>query len=395
MRQYLLPSLLAMFVIISVFFSEKFIPPLVILISIVFLFEKSKVNTFKAVYGFLSPFLIYVSVYALYSFISKNFIASLEILERQVLIIILPVLILSSSLNKKRNLFFIKAFVFFMLITFVVSVVLFVDFIVTNQDWIAVMNRIKGDLTYIQFKFPHLIGVHPTYWSYLLVITNIILLNNSKIKLFNNNVVVVTLLIIFNINLFYLSARTPIAINLIIHIVLLFYFWIKHKQINNNIVIYLFVFLGMVFFFVFQPLMVSKILITFKDDRFYLWPKAFEVIKNNYFILGEGLGDGNRLLKEYIFDVFDSRKNYFGTDLHNQYLKAYLDMGILGFLSLVYLLISPLVASLFFKKNIEISIGFTILFMLCILTESTFYVVKGIVIFVVFSSILIKDTVSK
>ena len=89
-------------------------------------------------------------------------------------------------------------------------------------------------------------------------------------------------------------------------------------------------------------------------------------------------------------DVFDNRNSYFGIDLHNQYLKAYLDMGLLGFLSLVYMIIYPFLLSLKKGKLVLLNLSFTLFFLMCIMTESTLYVIKGVVIFSVFSSFFIK-----
>lgn len=336
---------------------------------------------------------MYAGVYVLYTTISNDLDQALKLLERQALIIAMPLIVFSSNLNENRISIFIRTYLFLMLIVALVAIVLLVDFLHNYEEWINFMNNKNGNLTYVQFKFPHLMGTHPTYWGYLLVIANILLLNNKTLNFFKKERIVIFLLLVFNINLFYLSARTPILINVVIHVITFFYYYGNSKSNKKKLILYSSVFLIIFSISLLQPLMAFKLSAIFNDDRFYLWPKAFDVISSNYFVLGEGLGAGNNVLKEYIFDITDRRSNYFGVDLHNQYLNNYLNMGILGFLSLIYIVTFPILVSVKCKKHKLLSLSIASLFFLCMMTESTLNVIKGIVIFSVFSSVLIKNII--
>ena len=390
LNKKLLPITLACFAISSVFFSDKLIPFFTVTIIILLFFEtKIKLN-FLYNSKFLTPYIFYICVYLFYIFFSDDLTQALKILERQVLVIVLPIVVFASNLNKKRSEVFMKTYLLLMLLATVISIYLLFNFLNSHEEWINFMNKKSGNYTYLQFKYPHLMDVHPTYWAYLLVITNILLLNNKVLKVFKNQLFVNFLLIVFNVNLFYLSARTPLIINLIIHAIFFINFFRFNKKERKKLILYALIFLSILVVFLFQPLMVFKLSNITNDDRFYLWPKAIEVIKNNYFILGEGLGVGNKILKEHIFDIYDTRNNYYGEDLHNQYLKAYLDLGLLGLLSLLNIIFYPLLMSFKYNKNVTLNLSFSILFFLCLMTESVLYTIKGITVFILLSTVLIK-----
>ena len=66
-------------------------------------------------------------------------------------------------------------------------------------------------------------------------------------------------------------------------------------------------------------------------------------------------------------------------------------MGILGILVLVYLVIFPLlqIKNLSLQKD-HILISFTLLYILCLMTEASLYRFKGVIIFAIFSSIFMR-----
>jgi len=198
------------------------------------------------------------------------------------------------------------------------------------------------------------------------------------------------MLIIFNCNLLILSARTPLLINVLIHVWALFLYFRKNTISSRKLIsiISLALFGAILFFNI--PLLRAKIQFIINDERFFLWPLAFEKIKENHFILGEGLGLGSEIFKNYILKNGDPRTIYHGFDLHNQYLKHWLDMGIFGLTSLLYLLLYPCtkISKLLSSKSFLL-LGFTMLFLISLNTESSLYRLNGVVIYSVFSSILL------
>lgn len=387
----ILPILLALTPIIMVFFSETFLPPILILMVLISLSNQNFLSNIKNSKIYFYPYVCYVLLHIIYTILSPNFADALKILERQTSFLLIPLIVFSNNWDVKKIKLFFRLYLYILLGVGIFSLIKLVIFINQYAEWIKFMNDSNNNFTYVQFKYPHLMNAHPTYWSYLLVIGNIIILHYKELGLFKNKIIPYLFFIAFNVNVLYLSARTPLVICLLIY---LFYFgWImksKKKEYKRWLILSVLSFLAITVVFIFQPLTIFKFSNILQDERIFLWPKAIDIIKNNYFVLGEGLGHGNRLLQEYIFSIYDPREHYNGFDLHNQYLKNYIDMGILGISSLIYMLLFPVILALKVPKIISLCIGFISLFALCMLTESTLYVIKGVVIFVIFSSILIK-----
>jgi len=390
----LLPVVLALLPITVVFFEEKPIPYIIILLIVLFLIEKRKQINFKSHKPYLKPYVITVLIYIVYTFLAVELTPALKILERQVSLLLIPLIVFSSALNKPRLRIFFKTFIAAMVVVFIFSIFLLLLFANEHAEWIETMNQANQNKTYLQFKFPHLIGAHPTYWTYLLVLANLFLLCNKSLNLRLKTTWVIVWLILFNINIFYLSARTPTLINILIHLIALTYY-IKSSKISKISKIKISgIILGVVligFFVLKMPLLIAKFSDISNDERVHLWPVAIEQIKSNNYILGEGLGQGKTILKNHIIENGDPRINYRAFDLHNQYLVNYLDMGILGVLSLLYLILYPFLQAKnkFNFKTLPL-IGLSSLFIISIMTESSLYYIKGIIIFAVFSSILLK-----
>ena len=118
------------------------------------------------------------------------------------------------------------------------------------------------------------------------------------------------------------------------------------------------------------------------DKRFMLWEPAYDLIKENYFLLGEGLGNGEIQITQYINT--NNLTQFQVSDLHNQFLMNYLDLGFFGLLAILLLVLRPLI---YFKDKALYL--FSLTFFISIFTESFLYVIKGIVLFIILSSIFI------
>lgn len=382
---------LSLLPIVVVFIGEKPVPYLIIVLVAITGFQKNRIKNLMAAKNLLTPYLVIIGVYILYTLFAVDHYLAIKVLERQISLLLIPILVFSHNFSAIEFRFFFKTYILLMLVIFIISFSMLFWFMLNFADWIETMSQVDHSSTYLQFKFPHLIGVHPTYWSYLLILANTFLLSFKQLNLKFKNTTVLILLVIFNFNLLFLSARTPLVINIILHVIaILFYFKLKKFSLKKIMGCFL---LSIIFAVIALnlPLVKAKWLISTNDERVYLWATAFEQIKANYFILGEGLGQGARVLKDYIIEKGDSRVHYRGFDLHNQYLAHYLDMGLLGFLSLIYLMTSPI--TIIDRKSLLNnlpSIGLSIMFLLGSLTEKSLYLLKGIIIFAVFSSILIK-----
>jgi len=388
--KYILPILVGLLPLAVIFINEKFAPYIILGIVLSTFFEKNVKNNFLENQRLLLPFVFYVLTFVLFTIVSSDIKASSKVLERQISMILIPIVMFSSSWNKERLILILKFYLTSLTVIFFLSIIKLFWFIFNYSDWIQTMNASSNSYTYVQFKFPHLIGAHPTYWSYLLIVANLFLLSNNYLKIFSKKGIIILMLIIFNCNLLILSARTPLLINVLIHVWALFLYFRKNTISSRKLIsiISLALFGAILFFNI--PLLRAKIQFIINDERFFLWPLAFEKIKENHFILGEGLGLGSEIFKNYILKNGDPRTIYHGFDLHNQYLKHWLDMGIFGLTSLLYLLLYPCtkISKLLSSKSFLL-LGFTMLFLISLNTESSLYRLNGVVIYSVFSSILL------
>ena len=118
--------------------------------------------------------------------------------------------------------------------------------------------------------------------------------------------------------------------------------------------------------------------------RLSIWENAMAVIQSHW-LLGVGTGDADSaLLNQYVKSGFTIGSKY-DYNCHNMYLQYWLGNGILGLgLFVTYFV-------MLFKKAIKhknfVFLGFLIVFALFSFTESTMRVQKGMVFFMVFSSL--------
>lgn len=385
-----LPFLLGIFPFIGIFLGEKYVPFLYVLFALALIYEKNKKVNLYSNKKVLFPFLIATGVFITFTILSPDFKLALKILERQISLLVIPFIIVVAKWNSSRVKIFVKIFISTTFFIGLYSIIKFSWFVINNYDWVKHMTAEKGSmLLYLQYKFPHVIGVHPTYWSYLIISALIFLLSNKVLKVYKSNVWAIILISFLNLNLIILASRMPLLVNLLVHLL----FFGKYIKVDNvSLVKRLSLLFLLVTLFILGsklPLLSGKLDITKNDERIYLWSTAFKTISNNYFVLGEGLGQSNEVLRREVIKNGDERIRYFGYDLHNQYLRQYMDMGILGIISLLILLSYPFI--LHREKSIfnnEINISFLILFGLGLLSESFLYRLKGIVFFTIISSFL-------
>ncbi len=390
LKDLVLPFVLGIMPLLSTIFHEKWVPWYIVVILIAYLFEPDKRLRYQQNKQFLAPFLIMILVFVFFTLVSSDIIKSLKVMERQTSLLLLPAIICTSNWSHARLALMLRVFVFALALFCIFSFCRLGLFYFNKQDWINTMNEMQNNQAYLLFKFPHLVHTHPTYWSYLLVIGNIIVLGNTFFCFFKKSYVAIAFLLIFNVTLLLLASRTPLAINFLIHIFAL----VVSRNLQENFS-WVKLFLALLAIFVLGIFIVPrisfltlKLLDVFKDDRLYLWPIAFQKIKENYFILGEGLGLGIIALKDYIIENGDIRENYNSFDLHNQYLRHYLDMGILGLFSLFYLIVYPVLKlnDSLFSSSAFLNFSLVLLFAIGCCTEAPLYRLKGIVIFSIFYS---------
>ncbi|MGO4919921.1 O-antigen ligase family protein [Maribacter spongiicola] len=385
----ILPFILGIMPILSIVFDEKFVPLYILSLLIVYFFENDKKKRYTQNKLFLLPFIVMISVFLIYTIVSSDILLSLKVLERQISFILIPFIICTSNWNRQRLVVFFKVFTFGLSFFCLVSFIILFWFYINNLDWINTMNQVQKNNTYLLFKYPHLVDTHPTYWSYLLIFGSIITLGNWFFSFYDKKYTGFIMLLIFNVTILLLASRTPIIINILVFIYASFLlFKNKKKNISKKKILLTFICSLIILVFIIPRinLLMVKTADTLNDDRFYLWPIAIEQIKQNYYVLGEGLGMGNVMLKEFIIENGDVRKNYTSFDLHNQYLRHFLDMGALGFFALLYFIFFPITilkGSLIQPMYFQI-IAMILLLCLALITEAPLYRLKGVMVFSIF-----------
>ncbi|AOR28343.1 hypothetical protein FORMB_12990 [Formosa sp. Hel1_33_131] len=385
-KEYLLPFLISITPIVAVFASAKFLSLFLFCIGFIYLFEKNKVNALKGYKMFFKPYLVFVIFCIVSTIISKDIHVSIKTLERYISLIVVPIIIFSTNFSEKRYRFLLKSFVLSLLIISIFSVFKLIWFVNVYSDWIEVMRGVNENDTYVQFKYPHLMwDVHPSYWSYLMLVAVIILFSNKYFNSIFKKQTVIVLLILFIVNLFYLAARLPLLIFIVISIVYLFNYYKSYKIITG--VLFLF-FLFIITAYYNFPFLEYKIKLVLTDDRFFLWNMVYDNIKPNHLFFGEGLGLSGDFIANILKSSEDTRIDYTGVEIHNQYLTMLLETGIVGVIVLLYLYVKPVIILMFRKKSYSLPLLAIVLLTLFASTlEPFFTVIKGIIIFTIFSSL--------
>jgi O-antigen ligase len=239
------------------------------------------------------------------------------------------------------------------------------------------------------------LGLHAVYFSAYIAMVNIYLFNQLfKLKIGNGRLLLsIIQILFFSVMIFLLkSAIISFAFSAaIILITIMQLKTVRHKYGKLGLISLIFVTVIFAFFGV-----QTKIeLVNFNYDmtdkhmgmlaiRLSIWENAMQVIQSNW-LFGVGTGDADEaLMNQYLLSKFEigSANDY---NCHNMYLQYWLGNGVLA----VGLFITYL--GLLFKKAIQhknmVFIGFLIVFILFSFTESTMRVQKGMVFFMVFSSL--------
>lgn len=120
--------------------------------------------------------------------------------------------------------------------------------------------------------------------------------------------------------------------------------------------------------------------------RIGIWKCAWTVISNNM-IWGVGAGDSwEALIESYHKNNF-ALGIYWNYDTHNQYLRTWLGLGLVGLFYFLVIIMYSIYIGL--KSKNLISVYFVLFFAICCLTESIFESQKGIVFFNFFNTLFL------
>ena len=216
-------SVLLVLTVFSGLFCTKLIPIFIATLFLVWIVKFKSFQNFSLKLKWIWPFLFYFFVFAIALFFSEDTNEGLKILERHISFIVLPFLIYCKRWSKSELDFFGKFYVRIVVLISFFSLASLLYFYLTHIDFVRAM-----DSTYLQWKLPHLLGFHPTYFGLIIVVANIILLTslNKSNPIFNKSIFYSALFLSFY--LVYLSPRTPIFCLLIV------WTWFVHSRITNN-----------------------------------------------------------------------------------------------------------------------------------------------------------------
>ena len=374
-KENVFPALLVLMIFGTLLFT-RLAPLFIVLLTLVWFFKFKTFQNFSLKLKWIWPFLFYFFVFGIAFFFSENTIEGLKILERHISFIVLPFLIYCKKWSKSELDFFLKFYVQIVFVISVVSLICLLYFYLTNVDFVHSM-----DDTYLQWKLPHLLGFHPTYFGFNIVVANIILLTSSNNNNLKNSTLYTALFLSFY--LVYMSPRTAILCQFIVWIWFVYNRFSSTETLRYIKTTFAVISLSIMVFLAFKSeYFVTKLMNSISDKRFMLWEPAYDLIKENYFLLGEGLGNGEIQITQYINT--NNLTQFQVSDLHNQFLMNYLDLGFFGFLAILLLVLRPLI---YFKEKALYL--FSLTFFISIFTESFLYVIKGIVLFIILSSIFI------
>lgn len=121
----------------------------------------------------------------------------------------------------------------------------------------------------------------------------------------------------------------------------------------------------------------------YKANRLVIWESAIEGIKENP-IVGHGTGDGQKVLERKFREktLFNEQRDFLNA--HNEFLSNVLDVGILGLLILIAMLVVPFIQAI--KAKDAIGIGFILIVATFFCIESVLLRQKAIVFFSFFYS---------
>ena len=374
-KENVFPALLVLMIFGTLLFT-RLAPLFIVLLTLVWFFKFKTFQNFSLKLKWIWPFLFYFFVFGIAFFFSENTIEGLKILERHISFIVLPFLIYCKKWSKSELDFFCKFYVQIVFVISVVSLICLLYFYLTNVDFVHSM-----DDTYLQWKLPHLLGLHPTYFGFNIVVANILLLTSSNINNLKNSTLYTALFLSFY--LVYMSPRTAILCQFIVWIWFVYNRFSSTETLKYIKTTFAVISLSIMIFLAFKSeYFVTKLMNSISDKRFMLWEPAYDLIKENYFLLGEGLGNGEIQITQYINT--NNLTQFQVSDLHNQFLMNYLDLGFFGLLAILLLVLRPLI---YFKEKALYL--FSLTFFISIFTESFLYVIKGIVLFIILSSIFI------
>lgn len=385
--------ILLAFVILALPYGMRFLPILLSTLFIVwfislFIPKRTEGVNLKQIKLYLLPLLGVISLISLTY--SENISMGTKVLERMISFAILPFLFYTEGKKPIKN----SIETLFLLLG--TSILISIIILLINFQLKIGFEKISGipslSKIIIQFRYfmvVHSLGLHPSYYSYLILIFLLYpifrLRKHHKFKrlfiilggvsilsiiFFNSRGALLTLMFLIAYGLIkqlyrkrYFLFGTIVAIS-----ILAGYISYNHTRLGNTL-----------------KEITEKKEGQKKDERLILWKNAINKGMQNP-IFGYGIGDAlNELIEEH------RRQEDYGAatkrlDAHNQFLETWLQSGVFGLVSLLLVFALPLYQSL--RKKQELLFLFLMISFIQLLFESMFIRLAGVVYFSFFYSYL-------
>ncbi|KJD34110.1 hypothetical protein PK35_05110 [Tamlana nanhaiensis] len=352
--------------------------------------EKLESINYKYILLFAAPF--FLNILAL--LYTNNYQISLKILEKNLAIIIFPVVFffLKPFYRNSQFIRFIQVYIlscFAMVVFSIIYVLVNVSNIVvnnTNNNNYQSVVKLRESLDLVP-----IIGEHTIYYS-LLVGVGLLLLYYNRFKSIILNIL---LYVFFVLGLLLASSKGVILALILVSICVIFQ---KNKNVKRSSLVTVVFLVGISLLGYFSPLKV-RIESFFKNKHFYptgihynsvnirnaIYSCSFSLI-DDAGLFGFSPGDTQVKLNECYkqFDTVAFQKKSYNT--HNQYLDYLLSFGFVGLFIMLFVYFQYLKIAL--KANNRFYLNFLIFFYIAFLTENILARNTGIILFNLFNCLM-------
>ncbi|WP_164891128.1 O-antigen ligase family protein [Botryobacter ruber] len=389
--------------VLSMPFAIKINSLFVILTAVIWLSKLTPVQDLKLVLKQRTFLLLYIfyGLYIIGLLYSANTKAAGAELELKSTFILLPLAFTSAQLTRRDCNNYLKAFIAGNVAASLISTGMLLHKIFILDQYRAQGSFLNVDWVYFSYFLPKQLDFHSPYFSMYTIMSAIIAAYFCVMYTFEKSRPAKSIL--YAVLLFYLlaftvmlSSRTALIAGLIILTSGFMAYLLYRRKFLLSVGVLFAVLVASYVVITNTPYLKQKISEgTGFDQRRQMWQGSFNLISENP-LAGVGPGDvKDRLTREYYrIGYSEGVENHL--DPHNQYIQLLVALGIVGLLVFLAYLLQLLYLSLTLK--IYLLTAFTLLIMLCSMTESVLGSQKGLVFFTFFSALFVspkKDYVPK
>jgi len=319
-------------------------------------------------------FLVYFFLTSFYLYRANDFDYGLFNIQEKLSMIFFPIIIVGSNSKIKENkIIILKVFV---LANFVASVYCLTNATMNSivlEHGSYILNHNLSDyyndysfwkmvnMRYSHFAYTYLsIFKHPSYFSSYLIFAIVIIIYFFKNRLIKNNLLMIAyaLLIVFFVIMIYLLQSRAGIICLGVTFIFLTTIELKKKMKKKYHFLAL-ALVGLGGFLVFTNAQINKNIsqinklfeegnisnLSESEQRLQLWYTSTKVIKDNFWFGTSPANLTDELVKKYEELGFENAADD-GLNTHSQYLESFAGLGILGFLSLMFVMVYTFIISI-------------------------------------------------